>query len=239
LWASQASWLASKPKMRNPAVSASSPSLPHAISDLRPETPAISTRDREAGDELRELYRKTVAAGFSSQPGELSADHVIEEIFAGGDGFGHRRNGGGPTHSRKSTDHPHAAGDGGGYWSDGAEDRPSAAVGASAGGGGGGGDKSPWPEFGGAYGKRRGSGGDARAATVRDRVRGGGGGAEEVFRSSAGGGLGRPTRGSFGAATAAAHAAVADMDKGWVRGSVPEVNELDVRDDLRCWNSRI
>ncbi len=106
---------------------------------------------------------------------------------------------------------------------------PSAAAGAAAGGG----DKSPWPEFGGGYGKRGGAGGDARAAG-RERVRGGG--AEEVFRSSGTGAAGRPARGSFG--DAAAHAA-AEMDKGWAAGSVPEVDELDVRDDLRCWNSRI
>jgi hypothetical protein len=196
-----------------------------------PEIPAVSTREREAGDELRELYRKTIAAGFSSQPGELSADHVIEEIFSGGDGFGGRRDdraggggarGGRTAHGgrRSSMEHQRSAGDAAGYWSDGGDAR-SVGAGASAGAGGGGGGaggKDPWPDFG--YGKRA-----ARAS--RERLRG----ADEVFRSGAGGGggaIGRP-RGSFGSV---GHAA--EMDKAH---SMAEVDELDVRDDLRCWNS--
>jgi hypothetical protein len=193
-----------------------------------PETPTVSTRGREAGDELRELYRKTIAAGFSSQPGELSADHVIEEIFSGGDGFGRRRDSraggggggsGGKTASggrRSSMEHQRSAGDAG-YWSDGGDVRSVGA--ADAGAGGGAGAKDSWPDFG--YGKR-----GARAN--RERLRS----ADEVFRSGGGGGgaIGRP-RGSFGSV---GHAA--EMDKAH---SVPEVDELDVRDDLRCWNSRV
>jgi hypothetical protein len=195
--------------------------------------PAVSTRDREAGDDLRELYRKTIAAGFSSQPGEPSADHVVEEIFAGGDGFGRQRNPAtGSIGRRGSAEHPRAAGDAG-YWSDGGEARASS---AAAGGGvavaaaaASATAKSPWPEFGGGYGK---PGGGVAQAVGRERARSG---AEEVFRSGAAGGVGRPARGSFGAA--AAHAA--EVERGWAPASVPEVDELDVRDDLRCWNSRI
>jgi hypothetical protein len=50
--------------------------------------PAVTSKTREAGDELKELYRRTLAAGWTRQPGELSADKCIEDIFAGGDGWG-------------------------------------------------------------------------------------------------------------------------------------------------------
>jgi hypothetical protein len=50
--------------------------------------PAVTSKTREAGDELKELYRRTLAAGWTCQPGELSADKAIEDIFAGGDGWG-------------------------------------------------------------------------------------------------------------------------------------------------------
>lgn len=39
----------------------------------------------------------------------------------------------------------------------------------------------------------------------------------------------RATRASFGQGSGS------DLDKEY-RGSVPEVDELEVRDDLRCWN---
>jgi hypothetical protein len=49
---------------------------------------AVTSKTREAGDELKELYRRTLAAGWTCQPGDLSADKCIEDIFAGGDGWG-------------------------------------------------------------------------------------------------------------------------------------------------------
>lgn len=49
--------------------------------------PSLTTKSREAG-EAQDLYRRNLAAHFSSQPGELRADEVIEDIFAGGDGWG-------------------------------------------------------------------------------------------------------------------------------------------------------
>lgn len=36
------------------------------------------------------MYRRTLAAYWSAQPGELKADECIEDIFAGGDGWGDR-----------------------------------------------------------------------------------------------------------------------------------------------------
>ncbi|KAL2262255.1 hypothetical protein VTK26DRAFT_2005 [Humicola hyalothermophila] len=38
--------------------------------------------------ELQDMYRRALAASWASQPGELPADQCIEDIFAGGDGFG-------------------------------------------------------------------------------------------------------------------------------------------------------
>jgi hypothetical protein len=55
--------------------------------------PAVTTKSREAGDELRELYRRTLAAEWTCQAGELSADKCIEDIFAGGDGWGDQLSG--------------------------------------------------------------------------------------------------------------------------------------------------
>jgi hypothetical protein len=51
--------------------------------------PALNTQgvSQVAGDELRELYRRTIAANWTCLPGELSADRVIEDIFSGSDGW--------------------------------------------------------------------------------------------------------------------------------------------------------
>jgi hypothetical protein len=51
--------------------------------------PSLSSKSREAG-ELQDMYRRTLAAYWSAQPGELKADECIEDIFAGGDGWGDR-----------------------------------------------------------------------------------------------------------------------------------------------------
>jgi len=51
--------------------------------------PSLNTTSREAG-ELQDMYRRTLAAYWSAQPGELKADECIEDIFAGGDGWGDR-----------------------------------------------------------------------------------------------------------------------------------------------------
>ncbi|KAF2403618.1 hypothetical protein EJ06DRAFT_504834 [Trichodelitschia bisporula] len=50
--------------------------------------PTMQSKTRETGDELRDLYARTLAAQWTCQPGELSADKCIEDIFAGGDGWG-------------------------------------------------------------------------------------------------------------------------------------------------------
>ena len=37
---------------------------------------------------MQDMYRRTLAAFWASQPGELRADECIEDIFSGGDGWG-------------------------------------------------------------------------------------------------------------------------------------------------------
>ena len=68
--------------------------------------PSLSSKSRETG-ELQDMYRRTLAASWAAQPGvsntsvirstpnaltnslqELKADECIEDIFAGGDGWG-------------------------------------------------------------------------------------------------------------------------------------------------------
>jgi hypothetical protein len=64
--------------------------------------PTLDNKSREADEQLRELYRRTLAAEWTCQPGEMSADRCIEDIFAGGDGWGSRVDGqdGSPTSGR-------------------------------------------------------------------------------------------------------------------------------------------
>jgi hypothetical protein len=52
-------------------------------------TLSLNVGSREAG-ELQDMYRRSLAAYWSAQPGELKADECIEDIFAGGDGWGDR-----------------------------------------------------------------------------------------------------------------------------------------------------
>lgn len=47
-------------------------------------TTSSATRDVH---ELHDMYRRTLAASWACQPGELPADECIEDIFQGGDGF--------------------------------------------------------------------------------------------------------------------------------------------------------
>lgn len=49
--------------------------------------PSLSSKSRETG-ELQDMYRQTLAASWAAQPGELKADECVENIFAGGDGWG-------------------------------------------------------------------------------------------------------------------------------------------------------
>ncbi|OAX83547.1 hypothetical protein ACJ72_02092 [Emergomyces africanus] len=48
--------------------------------------PSINSRSRETGD-LQDMYRHTLAASWACRAGELPPDRLIEDIFAGGDGW--------------------------------------------------------------------------------------------------------------------------------------------------------
>ncbi|MCJ1398169.1 hypothetical protein MMC11_001366 [Xylographa trunciseda] len=51
------------------------------------QMPSMSSKTREIG-ELQDMYRRTLAASWTCQLGELPADECVEDIFAGGDGWG-------------------------------------------------------------------------------------------------------------------------------------------------------
>ncbi|MCJ1468401.1 hypothetical protein MMC07_007029 [Pseudocyphellaria aurata] len=59
---------------------------PGEVDDLG-QIPSISSKTREMS-KLQDMYRQTLAASWAAQTGELPADKCIEEIFAGGDGWG-------------------------------------------------------------------------------------------------------------------------------------------------------
>ncbi|EFE39752.1 conserved hypothetical protein [Trichophyton verrucosum HKI 0517] len=48
--------------------------------------PSVNNRGREYSD-LQDMYRSTLAAAWATLPDELPPDQLIENIFAGGDGF--------------------------------------------------------------------------------------------------------------------------------------------------------
>ena len=53
------------------------------------DMPSLSTKSKEH-HEYQDMYRRNLAAFWTAQPGELKADECIENIFAGGDGWGKR-----------------------------------------------------------------------------------------------------------------------------------------------------
>lgn len=75
--------------------------------------PSMSSKARESG-RLQDMYRRTLAASWAAQVGELPADKCIEDIFNGGDGWGGTdhvaaasspRIGGGSTEDESDVDH--------------------------------------------------------------------------------------------------------------------------------------
>ncbi|KAK8024096.1 hypothetical protein PG993_012162 [Apiospora rasikravindrae] len=50
------------------------------------QNPSSSLKARDAS-ELQDMYRRTLAASWACQPGELPADECVEDIFGGGDGW--------------------------------------------------------------------------------------------------------------------------------------------------------
>ena len=156
---------------------------------------------KEAGDELRELYRRTLAAEFTCQPGEPSADQVIEDIFAGGDGWGLQPERSDSVRNRRRA----ATSDDAGSLSDG-DMRPLQSA------------KGSWPDF--QFSRKQGSKRSNRESPLR---------VDDNLLDLPG----RHVRGSFGQQS---HQMRVEADKEWI--SVQEIDELDVREDLRCWAAR-
>ena len=65
--------------------------------------PSMSKKTRELG-KLQDMYRRTLAASWAAQDGELPADKCIEDIFAGGDGWGGETQNSQTPHLRSSDD---------------------------------------------------------------------------------------------------------------------------------------
>ena len=59
-----------------------------AATDGASNVPSNLTSTNKETGEMQDMYRRTLAASWASQPGELKADDAIEDIFAGGDGWG-------------------------------------------------------------------------------------------------------------------------------------------------------
>ncbi|KAH0560096.1 hypothetical protein GP486_003377, partial [Trichoglossum hirsutum] len=51
---------------------------------------SLASKSREIG-EMQDMYRRTLAASWAGQAGDLPADECIENIFAGGDGWGDKK----------------------------------------------------------------------------------------------------------------------------------------------------
>ena len=57
---------------------------------------SLTGKARENAAELQDMYRRSLAASWACQPGEMAADECVEDIFGGGDGFkGASKRGGG------------------------------------------------------------------------------------------------------------------------------------------------
>ena len=65
--------------------------------------PSMSSNARESG-RLQDMYRRTLAASWLAQAGELPADKCIEDIFAGGDGWGTDQLGGSTEEEEEESD---------------------------------------------------------------------------------------------------------------------------------------
>ncbi|KAH9889187.1 N-terminal C2 in EEIG1 and EHBP1 proteins-domain-containing protein [Xylariomycetidae sp. FL2044] len=55
--------------------------------------------------ELQDMYRRSLAASWACQPGEVPADECIEDIFSGGDGWSEKNGGGAAATAKKPVPH--------------------------------------------------------------------------------------------------------------------------------------
>jgi hypothetical protein len=184
-------------------------------------------------DDLNEVYRQTLAAELLREPGQPSAEEVIEDIFVGGDGW---------TKYKQTQVQGAPSSNGGDHEAGSDGDSNSKGLIRS--------NKRSWPDFVAGPGQLGHSGissltgrrlfPDTNAGRSDGQynshfVSGGG----HIRRNSSRGSFGKSddpfrvvkSRGSF---VHSSHDG--DLDNQWV-GQVPEINEFDVRDDLKCWNS--
>lgn len=177
-----------------------------------PLLPTLDPDLKEAGDELRELYKKTLAAELTSQPGDPSADQVIEDIFGGGDGWG-GSGGKGDNSDTASSRRTGGEDGGGGNWSDQETQQHELRVPRFTG------NKKSWPDF---HARRSG----------------------QQLQHHGYGKYGSGPSGSRESLNKADERANARRSHHHLRANpdhveqVPDVDELEVREDLKCWNSR-
>lgn len=69
---------------------------------------STSLKTRETS-KLQDMYRQTLTASWAAQIGELPADKCIEDLFAGGDGWGGKRANEVPEVQPRGHDHPEAS----------------------------------------------------------------------------------------------------------------------------------
>ncbi|SMR53734.1 unnamed protein product [Zymoseptoria tritici ST99CH_3D1] len=181
-----------------------------------PPQPNFSASSRETG-EMQDMYRRTLAAFWSSGPGELRADECIEDIFAGGDGWGRK---GRPTAPATSnTMHNGRGGGQGGSPMGSGTSTPNVGESQGGGGGGGGTGKRDLSSGGG------GGGGGMRPTwqhTHAQAYQGGGGG----------GGAGNHQR---QASQGRNRAEMASAEARRREGIAGQLEEMDVREDLVSW----
>ncbi|KAM3415219.1 hypothetical protein BST61_g8750 [Cercospora zeina] len=77
----------SEPSSTPHMMTSSQTSTENADSTQESIPPSFNINNKEMG-EMQDMYRRTLAAFWTSRPGELRADECIEDIFAGGDGWG-------------------------------------------------------------------------------------------------------------------------------------------------------
>ncbi|KAF2455836.1 N-terminal C2 in EEIG1 and EHBP1 proteins-domain-containing protein [Lineolata rhizophorae] len=180
--------------------------------------PSLSNKSRELG-ELQDMYRRTLTASWAAQPGELKADECIEDIFAGGDGWGDK-NAVYPNEGQKS-----GSGNSGTVTPTGIADDSGSGSGSDTT------EMQRHPSH--RRRLRRRLGGIRHMGQGRDmdgksdmsgRI---GGGTDGGIVS----GLGVKGRGSL---EQQARTMEADTDRRRVK-QTREVDELEIRDDLRCW----
>jgi len=159
------------------------------------QMPSMSSKTREIG-ELQDMYRRTLAASWACQIGELPADECIENIFAGGDGWGKHGADAKPRNSPSGKSTEDSTGDA----ESGGEARPT-----------------PTPMH-----HRRTSSGFGKRGHLR---------MSSKTNEPNGIGDNRHSRGNH-----SQHVTSSPTEaKGWSHGQMHEVDEFDVREDLKSW----